>query len=166
MKKYIGLFFFIFFSFTGVSSVSGCVCVPSQGIAKELKASSAVFAGKFIGTEFRKAVASGEVITSHGNTGEKKAVQEVLVLKFQVERWWKGSNTREVKIVTDRMRSSDGSETITDCDFPFEVGKRYLVFTYSDEEGLRTNACTRTKAIEKANEDLKALGRGRKPRKT
>ncbi len=164
MKKYITLFFFIFCSFAGISSVLGCVCVPSKGVRDDLKGSSAVFSGKFIGKEYRK-VAGDEIITSHGGAGEKKVEQEILVLKFQVERWWKGNYTREVKIVTDQMKSSDGSQTITDCDFPFQLGKRYLVFTYSDENDLKTNACTRTKAMEKAAEDLKALGRGRKPKR-
>jgi len=166
MKKYTtSLFFFIFCSLASVSSALGCVCVPSQGVAKELKESGAVFSGKFIGTEYRK-VAADEVITSNGGGGGKGVGQEVLVLKFQVERWWKGANTREVKIVTDRIKSSDGSVTITDCDFPFEAGKRYLVFAYRDEDGLKTNICTRTKILEKAGGDLKALGKGRKPKKT
>jgi hypothetical protein len=96
-----------------------------------------------------------------GNDGEPK----IVALKFRVDSWWKGKSTREVLIFTDRTVSEDGSQTITNCDFPFEIGKRYLVYAFSDEKQLKTNACTRTKEIGKAGEDLKILGKGRKPLK-
>lgn len=170
MRKYLTLFLFLVFCCAvNMTSVLGCVCVPVEGVKKELKEAAAVFSGKFIGIEYRKsgaaAAAANEVITSRQDTGGKKNESEIVVLKFQVENWWKGKSTREVILFTDRTKNSDGSETISDCDFPFEVGKRYLVYAFSDESQLKTNVCTRTKALEKAKEDLKLLGRGRKPKR-
>jgi hypothetical protein len=162
MKKIIAGFLFCFFA--SATSVLGCVCVPTEGVKKELQGAAAVFSGKFIGIEYRKGAGS-DVITSQPSTGEKKSENEIVVLKFQVENWWKGKSTRQVLVFTDRTRNSDGSETISDCDFPFQVGKRYLVYAFSEENHLKTNLCTRTKLLEKAQEDLKLLGKGHKPKR-
>jgi hypothetical protein len=136
--------------------------VPVEGVKKELKQAGAVFSGKFVGTEYRKGNAD-VVVTSQKMTSRNDGEQKIVVLKFRVERWWKGKSTREVVIFTDRTISADGSQTITDCDFPFEIGKGYLVYAFSDEKQLKTNVCTRTKEIGKAGQDLKILGKGRKP---
>ena len=162
MKKIIIRFFFIFCFTFGAGSAFGCVCVPNKGdIKKELREAGAVFSGKFVGTEYRKS-GDSQVVTSSVETAGEESQAEILVLKFQVENWWKGKGTKEVVLVTDRTKSADGSETISSCDFQFEIGKRYLVYAFSDEKQLKTNVCTRTKEIGKAGKDLKILGKGRK----
>lgn len=93
----------------------------------------------------------------------KKVDYEVLVLRFHAERWWKGDPLREVILVTEQTRTPDGSESISNCDYPFEVGERYLVYAYGAENELGTSACTRTRKLKKAKEDFKVLGEGRKP---
>jgi hypothetical protein len=45
-------------------------------------------------------------------------------------------------------------------DFMFADGKEYLVYASGQEERLVTSACTRTRELEKAGEDLKELGEG------
>jgi hypothetical protein len=45
-----------------------------------------------------------------------------------------------------------------DCGYNFEEGKSYLVYAYKNDEGqLGTGICTRTRPIEKADEDLEFI---------
>ncbi len=73
------------------------------------------------------------------------------------------SEEGEVILVTNLTRDPDGTEHILDCEYPFKVGERYLVYAYGDENELGTSTCTRTRKLKKAKEDLKALGEGRNP---
>ena len=166
MKKAQLVFFLVISGFVFVPSVLGCMCKPPGNPAKEMKGSAAVFSGKLIGTEYRKGVTLFLSIAQPETKNGETAQTDVLVLKFQIDRWWKGRETREVVLFTDQTKNPDGSQTITDCDFPFEVGKQYLVYAFRDEGKLKTNLCTRTKLLEKAGEDLKILGKGRRPRRS
>lgn len=66
---------------------------------------------------------------------------------FSVEKSHKGiDGTKETEIYT-----GDGG---SDCGFPFQVGKRYLVYAYQENGYLSTNYCGRTELIEGAKEDL------------
>ena len=77
-----------------------------------------------------------------------------LVVRLRVERSWKGSTGREVRIVTGRGGG--------DCGYRFEVGGSYLVYAYgSGAGGLGTNICQRTARLSEASKDLRVLGRGR-----
>lgn len=164
MKKALAISFFGFIYLAGVNSALACVCVPPADAKTELREAAAVFSGKLIGKEYRKAVEAG--VSSQGESIAVQSPQSrVVVLKFQVERWWKGRQTKEVILYTDHLLAPDGTETISDCDFPFETGKRYLIYTFAEENRLKTNSCTRTKLLEKARGDLKALGKGLKPKR-
>jgi hypothetical protein len=66
--------------------------------------------------------------------------------KFRVESPYKGIGKKEIEIYT-----GDGG---SDCGFPFQVGKRYLVYAYGENSYLSTNYCGRTRAIENAKEDF------------
>lgn len=164
MRKIITGFFFIFCSTVGITSAFGCVCVPVGGVKEELKEAGAVFSGKLIAKEFRKST-NDTLEAFSGLTDEQRSKAEILVYKFQVENWWKGKSTKEVVLFTGQIKLAHGEVGVSSCDFPFELGKRYLVYAFKVEYDLSTNACTRTKKLEKAGEDLKVLGKGWKPKK-
>jgi hypothetical protein len=88
-----------------------------------------------------------------------------LVIKFSVERWWKGSGEEEVFLYTGVSRWPGGYTRIVGEDFKFKVGDEYLVYAFGENENLATTECERTTKLEKADEDLKALGEGRRPEK-
>ena len=141
----------------------GCVCAPAPPVAEALSEAAAVFSGKFVGAEYRKGIISGVRRVMEQTIGEKQEY-EVLVLKFEAEQWWKGKPVKEVVLATEQTRGADGSEIVGDCGFGFAEGERYLVYAYAEEEGLQTGSCTRTKRLAKARKDLKALGKGERPR--
>lgn len=149
--------------FGSASSVLGCLCSGTLSVEDELREATAVFSGKFIAAEYRKGIVSELAQLDEKIAGED---YEVLVLKFQVERWWKGNPIEEVELITEEIRLPNGHTMVTDCEYPFETGKRYLVYAYGDENGLSTNRCTRTKRLKEAQEDLKKLGEGRKPERS
>lgn len=77
-----------------------------------------------------------------------------VVVRLRVERFWKGSPTREVRIMTGRGGG--------DCGYHFEVGESYLVYAHGAGDGsLSTNICQRTARLSEASKDLRVLGRGR-----
>ncbi len=143
-------------------SVSACVCAGTPGVTEALNQSGAVFSGKLVSAEYQKGVSNEFKSIQEDMTG-KKVDYEVLVLRFQVEQWWKGGSTAEVTLLTGQTRNPDASESISDCDYPFKVGKRYLVYASDSDGKLRSDACTRTQELKRAKADLKVLGEGRKP---
>ena len=115
-----------------------------------------VFAGKVVGFEYRKGVPN-EFMQSKGIDYETK------VVKFQVGQWWKGETPREIFLVTDETRNADGTASNSSCNYDFKEGESYLVFAYGKENELRTNSCSRTQPLNKADEYLKILGEGKEP---
>ncbi len=87
------------------------------------------------------------------------------MIKFSVERWWKGSGEEEVLLHTGVSRFPGGYTRIAGEDFKFKVGEEYLVYAFGENESLATDQCARTTKLEKADEDLQALGEGRLPEK-
>jgi hypothetical protein len=72
------------------------------------------------------------------------------LVEFDVQRMWRGTSTRRIKVFTGRGGG--------DCGVPFEVGKQYLVYGGCDADGdCYTSSCGRTRPIEYAAEDLRYL---------
>ncbi len=162
MKRSLILtFLFVFFLFNAATAF-GCVCDTSVSFAESFKEASAVFSGKFVGAEYRRGIVSKSIETTFF-PGDEKKIYEVLVLKFQVEKSWKGAAKREIVLLTNHARFSDGSTSVSDCDLLFDKGKRYLIYAYGAENELQTSACSRTARLERAKKDLKLLGAGKKP---
>jgi hypothetical protein len=159
--KYLSILFFSIFFLSNVSSAFACLCSGTPTVAEELKGATAIFSGKYVGGEYRKGIVS-EFRRMEEQIDGKKIEYEVLVLRFQVQRWWKGNLSSEVILVTDQTRVSDGTTSVGDCGLGFEKGKPYLIYAYGKEDELGTDACTRTKRLGKAKEDLKQLGKGNK----
>jgi hypothetical protein len=76
------------------------------------------------------------------------------LVRFQLDRVWKGAKCRELVVSTGL---SD-----LNCGYTFQVGQTYLVYAYEDNSvrgaRLNTNLCSRTRPVAEANEDLSALG--------
>ena len=101
-----------------------------------------------------KAVFSGKVI----EINDKPQSFEVFV-KIKVERLWKGNVSKEVIITTENNSG-------VFCGYSFEVGKSYLIYARgSDESNLTTGLCLGNLQLQKAAEELKILGEGKKPRR-
>jgi len=99
-----------------------------------------------------KAVFVGEIIKLREATPEdERNHSSPYVFRVRVERYWKGVTTPEISI-----SAMDGPPGC--CGIELKVGEKYLIYAvYKD---LRI-ACTRTRPLESAAEDLKALGPGK-----
>ena len=137
-----------------------CVCAERKGVAEELSQASAVFSGRVVAREYRKVEPRSLV---------EPAVVEVMVVRFEVERWWKGGMADEAILYTSFTKYSDGGGSASSCEYPLRVGEQYLVYAFSPTRGpaneLRTSPCSRTVKLEEATEDLKELGEGKEPEK-
>jgi len=118
--------------------------------------STVVFSGKAVAEEYRPIVTPPPGWSEGG---------EILVIKFSVARWWKGSGEGEVFLHTGVARFPGGYTRIAGEDFKFKVGEEYLVYAFGENESLVTDQCARTTKLENADEDLEVLGEGRLPEK-
>jgi len=132
----------------------GLECHSRHSVAVEFERAIAVFSGKAIAEEYRKAKThvAGQVVET-----------EVLVVKFKVERWWKGNGSGEVVMFTSETKIQDGIRWVTEEDFKFRKGESYLVYAHCSLGDLRTNECKRTRRLAEAEEDLRELGQGSEP---
>ncbi|MEM7342848.1 MAG: hypothetical protein AAF485_01270, partial [Chloroflexota bacterium] len=68
---------------------------------------------------------------------------------FDVETSWKSVETTRVTLLTGLGYG--------DCGYPFQVGKRYVVYGNENEDILQTNICSRTSEITRSTEDIEYL---------
>ena len=82
-------------------------------------------------------------------TGEEKN-GDIKTFKFKVEKYWKGADRKEIEIFvyqTARYQS------------PFKEGEKFLVYAMADDDGkLTVSRCSRSRALEHAEDDIKATG--------
>ena len=163
-KLVISFFICLLLSATKVFAC-GCVSMPNESVSDAVKyateQSTMIFAGKVVGFEYRKGIPN-QYMESRKKDSGNNIEYETLVVKFQVERWWKGEATTEVFLATDETKNSDGTGSGSSCDYHFKEGETYLVYAYGKENELRTYACARTRPLTKT-EDLKILGEGKEP---
>ncbi len=143
------------------SPTFACVCAETsfEDTFQEVKA---VFSGKVVKAEYKKGIVNELQELEAEQTG-KKIEYEVLVLTFEVERWWKGGTSLEVTLVADQTRDANGKVGISTCEFEYIVGERYLIFAWGEKDRLLSGACTPTNKLEKAEKELKLLGEGKEP---
>jgi len=126
------------------SSVSACLC-PGVTPCKAYADSEAVFVGLVTTTKIEtvKGRFPPNAISTTTTGGEGP------VASFRVEEAFLGVNAKVVEV-------SGGG---TNCDYYFEEGKRYLVYASRSPDGhvLYTNACSGTKSLSEAQEDLQYL---------
>jgi hypothetical protein len=144
----------------------GCASSPDESVSDAVKyateQSTIVFAGKVVGFEYRKGIPN-EFMESQKDDSGNRIDYETKIVKFQVERWWKGEPVSEIFLVTDNTKNSDGTGSGSSCDYHFKEGESYLVYAQGKKSELRTHSCSETKLLTKAEEDLKILGEGKEP---
>ena len=80
------------------------------------------------------------------------------IVKFSVERLWKGAPAEEIILINTGMgKASGGDRIISSCAYNFRMGEKYLVYAHGSEGRLQTHKCTRTAVSEDAAEDFKML---------
>ena len=85
--------------------------------------------------------------------GDREYTDSDVVVRFEVLAAWKGVDTREVYVRT----SGQGSA----CGYEFSPNGVYLVYGYlraASGDTVWTGLCTRTRPVENAEEDRRALG--------
>lgn len=124
----------------GHTSASACVCdLPlkrvslKKAVAKAMSESALVF--------------SGQVIELDDS-----------MVKFRVERLWKGAPAGEVVLINAGAgKAPDGDRIISSCAYNFRMGEKYLVYAFGSGGKLQTHKCTRTAVLEDAAEDFETL---------
>lgn len=133
-------------------SALGCVCTPPvKGEAIEVTAerdfgrASAVVVAKVVGFEFRRGIASSELMLNDPLLVDPTKFETKMVT-FEIERIWKGKASKMV-FATEYLRTDTGDTIGSSCNFDFEVGSRYLVFATESRGVLRTRECSGTRKL-------------------
>jgi hypothetical protein len=155
------LFFLPLFILLVAPASFGCICAGTT-VQKSFKEASAILSGKYIRSEYRKGIKS-EFEEKQAEFTGKKQDYEVLVYIFEADLWWKGPGTREVVLITDQTRRSDGTESVSDCGLGFRPDIKYLIYAYGEGDDFGTGFCTLTKQMAKAANDLRILTKLARP---
>ena len=141
MKKFIFPFLvFVSILIVSASDVFACSCLSTSDASLKTQVTEA----------YKKSsnVFSGEVIEI--NKGADAFTAKV---KFKIDKSWKQKLSGELTITT----ATDSAL----CGYFFEVGKKYVVYTYGENSKLRTDICTRT-ALLKSSKDVAVLNKIKK----
>ena len=133
-----------------------CTCGPPPNPALAFASNSLIFRGTVTkrvdrANFLRRTWAHlQELIGAPEFTLEADAKSLGFLVEFEVQRVWRGTRERRIKLFTGRGNG--------DCGVPFEVGRQYLVYGRCDADGdCYTFFCGRTRPIEYAAEDLRYL---------
>lgn len=179
VKEYflIGLFAFALFIFSA-ETVSACVCSINdknslrQDVLKSLKYTDAIFSGKVLAVEFRQmsdeeAKEEAKKNLSFRGFFSPEYKFEILTVKIEVYRWWKGFKTKEITLLTETYRKSNGTNSTTSCERGFKVGEELLLFTKGENQAkLKNLPCSFTNFLNKSGEVISILGSGYAPKKS
>lgn len=126
--------------------VAACDCIRPQALSPAVrKETPFIFEGKAV--EIVERSLHTLRTTSGGGSGEVKPMGREVV--FEVTRVWNGVARKRVAV------SSEWS----DCMFPFEIDRTYVVFAGKDAKGTpETSICRRTVESSKAADLIAALG--------
>lgn len=118
---------------------NACSCISSGPPCQSFGNTYAVFTGKV------ESISDYPTTTNAGNS-KFQYVQKAV--KLTVTESFRGIKENSVEIITGRGGG--------DCGYNFESGREYVVYAYQNKETgkLGTGICTRTRPIEKAEEDL------------
>lgn len=122
-------------------AAAACDCAPPPDPQAALGAADAVFAGRVIGLTLVPRVSE--------DPSSSFAVEDVAAT-IAVSAVWKGKPTEWVTVYT--------AFTCCICGYPFELGQTYLVYATQPDDRLTTSICSRTRPLDKAKDDLAALG--------
>lgn len=128
------------------TSADACSCSPPPDPATALEAAGIVFEGTVVGVP--EGPKEGDSPISGMSNVE---------YRFNVARSWKGSPGMELRVLTPGSGAA--------CGRAYEKGATYIVYgTMNAEAGVHDSACSRTRLIANATEDLEVLGEGTPPR--
>lgn len=153
MKNYLLIAIFMSVVFLGTAqTASACSCLAWEpGVSlktqvREAKSSvTAIFTGKVVSIRYSDEKMDGKPVTMYA--------------KIAVTRSWKGPVTEFIEVRTANICCI--------CGYSFEVGKTYIVYSYSsDPKLLSVTSCSRTAEITTKSADEKYLGKARKPKKS
>jgi len=130
----------------GARQVRGCDCAPLKPLSPAIRTEAPlIFEGQVV--EIIERSVHITRITPSDSTGETRPLGREIV--FQVTRAWAGVTERRVSLFAEA----------TDCAFPFEAGRRYVVFAHHGARGRSTTStCMRTSEADRAEAVVKALG--------
>lgn len=124
-----------------IPAALACSCIPPPPPAQALQQSSAVFLGKVTALDDNPG-------------GQTKTVT------LSVEKWWKGGDAAQVKVVTANNSAA--------CGFGFQKDGRYLVYAFANANGgvMNVSLCSRTADAKNAQAagDFQVLGAGVAPK--
>lgn len=101
-------------------------------------------------------VFSGEVVAVTEPGADVDPPDRELVAEIDVDRVYAGEVQERVEVRTA------GDQAM--CGYGFETGRAELIYAVEDDGTLTTGLCSRTAPLERAEEDLAALGDGEPPR--
>ena len=166
--KKILLALFISATFYNVTALA-CSCggFPSnksfhERVTDHVTTKTAVFTGKVIGFDYRKGIRN-EFTDSQRDSLVQPIDYETKLVKVEVHRWWRSQMQPLIFLVTDTTKNSDGSTSVSGCDYNFKVGETYLVFASGAIDALKTDQCSWTSPIIRAKEMIDVLGEGFRP---
>jgi hypothetical protein len=121
-------------------------------VQKSLQSSDAVFVGEMV----------------RGGVGDPDPTDDDLFggIEFRAVESWKGISGDSVVLYGQETayfghygESEEGQLVPMDsCLYPFEKGKRYLIYATGSEDSLQTDICTRTTTLANSDKDLQVLG--------
>ena len=124
-----------------------CTCAkPGPSPSEALEAASLVFSGEVLDRDDFKIL--GPIYERDGNVTVRSIERIQVIYTVKVSRIWKGE--------VDEITYLSVYDALNSCAGGASVGSRYLVY-----DGLR--ACSRTRLLSSASQDLAELGPGRTP---
>ena len=82
---------------------------------------------------------------------------EMLVIRMAAITSWKGVRSEEVRLHTLTYWYPDGAMSSEAREYPYQLGKAYLVYAQAGADGLYASVCTRTQPAETAADDMATL---------
>lgn len=121
-----------------------CSCAMPGPPQEALGQSTAVFSGKVTGIRLPQPPRGPSVSSA-----------DPVNIVFVVDQVWKGPRATILVVSTPRESAS--------CGYTFQSNTDYIVYARGNDSNLQVSLCSRTAPLDKAQEDLAALGAGAKP---
>jgi hypothetical protein len=79
---------------------------------------------------------------------------DAYVVKFRLEKRWKGNAKDEIILSTGAVPFPDASHPLPEeCNYAFSLGEEYLVYAYLNDQKLKADRCATLKAKDAADEE-------------
>jgi hypothetical protein len=123
-----------------------CDCIRLKEVAPDIRREAPFI---FEGTVLEITERSEHTITTTRDGGRSTVRPLERLVVFEVSAAWNGVAQRRISVLAE----------MSDCVFPFEIGRKYVVFANRHAGGkAETNICTRTADSGKSESILRALG--------